>query len=510
MSRVRRGTGERRSGEASTRERGAEELDAAGERAERPVDSRARFTGRGWAFLAAGALSLLAATWLGRKDVLALALFLGGTPLFAALSLYVVRPRVLLKRTVDPALVTAGDPATVRLRVRHRGRRGREVHGAVAVRETVPAALGGDRELEVGSDGTPAGYTVRPQARGLWPLGPATVQVADPFGLATELLDASERGVLHVAPAAVPLPEISPDRLREAGAEPSRTGRPAPGPDNVTTREYRHGDPMRRVHWAASARHGQLMVRQEDPRSVRRLSLVLDLDERSWPGERVWAGVLPSTAALEWAVGLTAAVLDHLARRETLVHALDGFGRALPRGGEDDDGAARAVTAVTDEGAEDVRHGLARVRPVPAPGGDSLAERVDRERLVHPVLLVSGALGAGAAGRVLAATERSGAGGAVLVTEDGSAPAGAAVLEAAGWTVVLAAPGTDPEDAWAGLGARGPAAAPRRPAGGAGSGSAPPGGRRAADGPESSDRPGRPGRAADGPQGTGTAPGAGR
>ena len=133
------------------RRRPAPRRTAEGERAEQPVDSRARFTGRGWAFLGAGALCLLLATWLGRKDVLALALFLGGAPLFAALSLYVVKPRVLLKRGVDPALVTAGDSAVVRLRVRHRTRRGGTVTGAVAVHETVPEPLGGDRELsEIG------------------------------------------------------------------------------------------------------------------------------------------------------------------------------------------------------------------------------------------------------------------------------------------------------------------------------------------------------------------------
>ncbi|MFF0991198.1 DUF58 domain-containing protein [Kocuria nitroreducens] len=450
------------------------ERTAEGERAEQPVDSRARFTGRGWAFLGAGALCLLLATWLGRKDVLALALFLGGAPLFAALSLYVVKPRVLLKRGVDPALVTAGDSAVVRLRVRHRTRRGGTVTGAVAVHETVPEPLGGDRELSVEAGGEPAAYTVRPRRRGVYALGPATVRVADPFGLAAELLDASERTSLHVAPDAVELPEISADRLRESGTDPSRTAQPQPGPDNVTTREYRHGDPMRRVHWAASAKHGQLMVRQEDPRSTRRLTLVLDRDETSWPGQRLWAGVLPSTAEFEWAVSFSAAVLEHLTQRETAVHALDTFGRPLPRGGEDDDDAAPArtrATAVTDDGAEDARHGLARVRPEPPPRertaggtvpagtasdgpvGDALADRFDRDGLVHPVLLVSGDLPAAAAEQVLRGTQRAAAGSAVLVTSSpGSVPDGAGVLEAAGWSVVVVPASAAPEDAWAQLG----------------------------------------------------------
>ena len=42
------------------------------------------------------------------------------------------------------------------------------------------------------------------------------------------------------------------------------------------TREYRHGDPMRRVHWAATARHGQLMVRQEESVTTPEATIVLD------------------------------------------------------------------------------------------------------------------------------------------------------------------------------------------------------------------------------------------
>ncbi|WP_232319329.1 DUF58 domain-containing protein [Kocuria turfanensis] len=486
------------------------------------MDSRARFTGRGWAFLGAGALCLLLATWLGRKDVLALALFLGGAPLFATLSLYVVKPRVLLKRGVDPALVTAGDSAVVRLRVRHRSRRAGSAAGAVAVLERVPEPLGGDRELNVQAGGEPAAYTVRPRRRGVYALGPATVRVADPFGLATELLDASERTSLHVAPDPVELPEIRADRLRESGTDPARTAQPQPGPDNVTVREYRHGDPVRRVHWAASAKQGTLMVRQEDPRSIRRLSLLLDLDDTAWPGERQWAGVLPSTAEFEWAVSFTAAVLEHLTQRETAVHALDTRGRPLPRGGEDDDAAVRGrVTAIDDDTAEDARHGLARVRPLPAPGrtagaagtggssgtagtdggrggsvdpgrrgivrtvsgrrsgrtagsggadpgsvpgagpetgagagaDDRLADRFDRDGLVHPVLLVSGDLDRAGAQRILHGTHRAGAGSAVLVASAADrVPDGAAVLEAAGWSVVVVTAATAPEEAWAHLG----------------------------------------------------------
>ena len=48
------------------------------------------------------------------------------------------------------------------------------------------------------------------------------------------------------------------------------------GEDDVTIREYRDGDDLRRIHWPATARTGDLMVRQEDRPAQRRAVVVLD------------------------------------------------------------------------------------------------------------------------------------------------------------------------------------------------------------------------------------------
>ena len=424
------------------------------------VDSRAKFTPRGWCFLVAAVLCLAAATWLGRKDVLALSLFLGGVPLLASLAMWLVKPRVLLKRSVDPALVTLGDAALVALRIRRRsafGSRARtpgstsSERAAVDVHETVDPLLGADQDFSVPVSGAPVTYTVRPRRRGVHELGPATVRVSDPFGVVTELLDVAERTSLHVAPDPEPLSEHGASIVPETGNDPSRRAQPQPGPDNVTTREYRHGDPMRRVHWAASAKHGELMVRQEDPRSTREAVLVLDAAAQHWPGERILAGVLDSTEEFEWAVTAAASVLEHLTRRETVVHALDDQGRALPRG--DSGSTERRDTAVRDDAATEVVHGLSRAalvpRPEPGAAQDPLASRLEREGLDHPVLLFSGALTAEAAQRYVRATAGTSACSAVLVVAPPLVrPAGADVLEAAGWSVVLTSRWTDVDAAW--------------------------------------------------------------
>jgi uncharacterized protein (DUF58 family) len=50
------------------------------------------------------------------------------------------------------------------------------------------------------------------------------------------------------------------------------------GPDYLSVREYRPGDPMRHVHWALTARHGRLMVREFEEERTRRLVVVVDTE----------------------------------------------------------------------------------------------------------------------------------------------------------------------------------------------------------------------------------------
>jgi uncharacterized protein (DUF58 family) len=86
--------------------------------------------------------------------------------------------------------------------------------------------------------------------------------------------------------------------------------------DDLTTREYRSGDALRRVHWRASARHGQLMVRQEEHRSRPDARLVVDTRLAGYPDAREDAGETWEAArrseSFEWVVRMTASLGIHL------------------------------------------------------------------------------------------------------------------------------------------------------------------------------------------------------
>ncbi|MFW8745523.1 DUF58 domain-containing protein, partial [Mesorhizobium japonicum] len=81
-------------------------------------------------------------------------------------------------------------------------------------------------------------------------------------------------------------------------------------------REYRSGDALRRVHWRASARHGELMVRQEEHRSHPDARLLVDTRLAGYPGARPDAGSTWEQAAVseafEWVVRMAASLGLHL------------------------------------------------------------------------------------------------------------------------------------------------------------------------------------------------------
>ena len=67
------------------------------------------------------------------------------------------------------------------------------------------------------------------------------------------------------------------------------------GTDLYGVREYRPGDPLRRIHWKTSARRGELVVREFEPPGLRVLALLLDPE----PASQAAADQLARLAASE-------------------------------------------------------------------------------------------------------------------------------------------------------------------------------------------------------------------
>ena len=69
---------------------------------------------------------------------------------------------------------------------------------------------------------------------------------------------------LVVVPRVLPLRAAGLTAGHGGGGEGARRSIAVHGEDDVSTREYRHGDDLRKVHWRATARTGELMVRLEE------------------------------------------------------------------------------------------------------------------------------------------------------------------------------------------------------------------------------------------------------
>ena len=179
------------------------------------------------------------------------------------------------------------------------------------------------------------------------------------------------------------------------GPAPARAGPrslAAAGEDDVTTREYRHGDDLRRVHWRSTARRGELMVRREE----QPLAEPGDAAARH-PARSATAATAPASS-FEWAVSAAASLAVHLAGRGYALRMVDGWSSDRTTGQPWSDG--HAGLPATDAAGE-VLDVLAAV----APGGS-----VDLNRAVATA-------GHGmAGGLVVAVLGRLGPGDSTLLT----------------------------------------------------------------------------------------------
>src|SRR5690606_10268815 len=149
-------------------------------------------------------------------------------------------------------------------------------------------------------------YNTTPPRRGIHRIGPLIISTPDPFGLAHGEIAIGETHSIIVAPAIATLPDTGRNTAADDGSARPLQQRSSANEDELMTREYRAGDPLRRVHWKASARHGELMVRQEEQRSHARARLVLDTRRGGYRDLQRPTPTEPESDSFEWLVSFTA------------------------------------------------------------------------------------------------------------------------------------------------------------------------------------------------------------
>lgn len=249
------------------------------------VSAWPRLTRRGAALVAVGVILLAVSLWFDLRDILLLAFVGIAMPLAAAVFVLVRTPRLAVTRSFAPSVVPAGGWTGVSLVVKNRGRRTFDgAHwrdtvpdGLVAPPEAILPAIGPyESVLPSGDDTVRVEYRLRMPRRGVPSIGPLRVGITDPFGLARIDREVGTGHEVVVTPRVTTLDAALGSAASIDGVVHGLPRRTHPNSDELIAREYRYGDPLRRVHWAATARRGELMVREEEQRGDPEARVLLD------------------------------------------------------------------------------------------------------------------------------------------------------------------------------------------------------------------------------------------
>lgn len=290
---------------------------------------------RGRSFIAAGLTATLCGIVLGERDLVRIGVLVVLLPVVAALWIARAGNRIGLSRTLGATQVEVGQRAQIHLELTNVG----PTTGVLLIEEQIPWALGSRPRFVI--DAMRPGwsrkidYPVQAEVRGKYQIGPLRVRIGDPFGLVELHRTFTKTASLVVIPATEPLPTIN---LLGAWTG-TGDNRPRPfssgGAADVTVRDYRLGDDLRRVHWRSSAKVGELMVRREEQPWQSRCTLFID--NRA----RVHRGQGPHSS-IERAVTAAASLAVHLTAHGFQVRLVSATGEEIEHGWHDGDVAASA------------------------------------------------------------------------------------------------------------------------------------------------------------------------
>ncbi|WP_310962968.1 DUF58 domain-containing protein [Nocardioides terrisoli] len=285
-------------------------------------------TSRGRGFLAGGITAVLCGMLLGERDLVRIGILVLMLPLGTMVWMARARHEISLVRTLSTTQVEVGQPVAVRLSLTNLGPRTQ----LLMVEEQLPYALGSRPRFVVDpmqtGESVTLDYTVRSDVRGGYPIGPLRFRVGDPFGMLELRRTFSAIDHLVVTPRVETLPAI-PMIGAYAGTGDNKPRSFVGGnAADVTVREYRLGDDLRRVHWPSTAHSGDLMVRREEQPWQARCTLLIDNRSRAHRGRG-------ASSSLEPAIRAGASIALHLAGQGYQVRLVSAAGEELGHGWHD-------------------------------------------------------------------------------------------------------------------------------------------------------------------------------
>ncbi len=241
-------------------------------------------TRQGFLAIAAGVAAIVVGRVFGILE-----LFVIGAAMLVAVGVGVAYtglrlPRIATRRWVHPSMLAAGDTGTVDLDLVHGG----SVPSAkFLLEETIRRPVDGTQVAPLAVEALRAGarvktgYDLTTSTRGIIEIGPLVAIITDPLGVSQRRRTVAGVDQVIVAPRSylLPMPTLGTGPLgQQLLAQARRLG---PG-EFHSLREYVDGDEPRSIHWKASARSEDLLVKQHTLEGLRRALIVLDIDPSSY------------------------------------------------------------------------------------------------------------------------------------------------------------------------------------------------------------------------------------
>lgn len=279
--------------------------------------------------MAGGVAAALCGLVLGERDLVRIGFLALLVPVIAAIWIARAGNRLGLVRTLGSSRIGVGHTAPVRLDLTNIGPR----TGLLLAEEQIPWALGNRPRFLIDAlrpgEMRTVDYPVGSDQRGRYKVGPLRIRIGDPTGMVEIDRVFTRSAELIVIPAVEPLPSIN---LR-GGWTGTGDNRPRPfaggSAADVTVREYRQGDEVRRVHWPSTARTGKLMVRSEEQPWQSRCTLLIDNRSGAHHGHG-------PDSSLERAVTAAASIASHLAAYGYQVRLVTAQGNSSENDWHDD------------------------------------------------------------------------------------------------------------------------------------------------------------------------------
>lgn len=401
-------------------------------------------TPRGVAILAGAVLVIAVGRLLGVAELYVVGAATGALVIVAWIVARFASANVVARRTLSGTRLLAGGSVGVNLEVRNASRLPATL---LLVEDRCPPSLGSSPRFVVPglrpAQTQALPYRLTGTVRGRYAVGPVTIRVRDPFGLAERVRRYHRTDEVLVYPVIETLPRLPGGGIHRGSGSSNRRRLYAAGDEFYTMREYAQGDDLRQVHWPSTAHRQKLMVRQQELAWQAQATILCDARALAHRG-------MGPHSTLERTISATASVLWHLADQGYSLRLatdetkqpppVERWGVLLDRLAELRPGRATALNAALER-LRGSGEGLLWAILAPPPGEEDLGTSPEVRALLRAGRAYSGRM-------AIVTVDR----GRRLSFERGTSLA--RLLNASGWRAAALALDEPLVDVWRSLGAR--------------------------------------------------------